>query len=369
MTRRVTLAVLLLLLAGCSFDNAPQAARLPTVAQPVSAKASTVQNVSLLSAAPAGSSAGGLLSPPQTTCPIPAGWLPYQMQVNETIYSVAARANLSADGLLRTNCLPATATAGPGTWLYVPPQAVSTRPQTSLPLGIGAFVADPLVVPAGGVVRLAWQAVGPAVRVRVGWVYQDQFVQEADNLPQVGVWQFQVPADGREAMTFAVRASDGLHEVAAQTTVQVRCPEGWFFNPQPSGCPLPSLVTTFYEQPFERGTIVYIPALGVHYALVTGQPARQIASTFLPGMPLKDPARDAGVPAGLRQPTGAINYAWRSDKALQTALGYAVGEPHIYTGLFQRAVMASGEATTFSAASGQVYVIALDDTWSLVTSQ
>ena len=109
-------------------------------------------------------------------------------------------------------------------------------------------------------------------------------IQEADHLPQVGVWQLQVPADGRETITFTVRASDGLHEVAAQTTVQVRCPEGWFFNPQPSGCPLPSLVTTFYEQPFEHGTIVYIPALGVHYALVSGQPARQIASTFLPGM-------------------------------------------------------------------------------------
>jgi hypothetical protein len=368
MNKTANLALLLLLLAGCSLDGPQQASRLQTAAQPVAAKVASV-HTSLLAGVPAAARTSSLIAPPQSACPIPAGWLPYQMQINETVFSVAARANLSAAGLLETNCLSATAAAGPGTWLYVPPQAVSTRPQTSLPLGIGAFVADPLVVPAGGVVRLAWQAVGPAVRVRVGWVYQDQFIQEADNLPQVGVWQLQVPADGRETMTFAVRASDGLHEVAAQTTVQVRCPEGWFFNPQPPGCPLPSLVTTFDEQPFEHGTIVYIPALGVHYALVSGQPARQIASTFLPGMPLKDPALDAVVPAGLHQPTGAINYAWRSDAALQTALGYAPGEPYIYTGLFQRAVTAGGETVTFSAASGQVYVIALDGTWSLVTPQ
>jgi len=368
MIRTVTLTLLVLLLTGCSLDGPQQAARFPTVAQPVAAKVAPVVPASLLSGAPAANT-GPVLAPPQTTCPIPTGWLPYQMQINETVYSVAARANLSAAGLLETNCLSATAAVGSGTWLYVPPQAVSSRPQTSLPLGIGAFVADPLAVPAGGTVRLAWQAVGPAVRVRVGWVYQDQFIQEADNLPQVGLWQIQVPADGRETMTFAVRASDGLHEVAAQTTVQVRCPEGWFFNPQPSGCPLPSLVTTFYEQPFEHGTIVYIPALGIHYALVPGQPARQIANTFLPGMPLKDPALDTAVSAGLRQPTGAINYAWRSDEALRTALGYALGEPSIYTGLFQRAVTASGETIAFSAASGQVYTMTLDGAWSLITPQ
>jgi hypothetical protein len=369
MIRTVTVTLLVLLLTGCSLDSPKQAARFPTVAQPVSAKVAPVVPASLLSGAPVAANTGPVLAPPQTTCPIPTGWLPYQMQINETVYSVAVRANLSAAGLLEINCLSATAVVGSGTWLYVPPQAASSRPQTSLPLGIGAFVADPLVVPAGGTVRLAWQAVGPAVRVRVGWVYQDQFIQEADNLPQVGLWQIQVPADGRETMTFTVRASDGLHEVAAQTTVQIRCPEGWFYNPQPSGCPLPSLVTTFYGQLFEHGTIVYIPALGVHYALVPGQAARQIASTFLPGMPLNDPALDEAVPAGMRQPTGAINYAWRSDEALRTTLGYAVGEPSIYTGLFQRAVTASGETIAFSAASGQVYTLTLDGSWALVTPQ
>lgn len=356
-----------LALTACSPGN--NHAALPTVIRPASVQAAPPDQGQVFKAiALAQPQAEPLPSRLQTNCPFPAGWMPYQMQINETVYSVAARSSISAETLLKANCLNSLDGLGAGSWFYLPSQAASS-PQTLLPLGISAFLADPSAVSAGDAIQVVWQTTGPVVRVRLGWVYQGRFVEETANLPQNGVWQLQVPADGRDMITYMVRASDGVNEVAAQTTVRIRCPQAWFYSPAPSGCPFPPLLTNFQEQVFERGVIVYIPALCVHYLLVTGRAAQQIADGFVPGMPLKDPALDAAIPAGLRQPTGAIFYAWESDKVLQAALGYAVGEVRSYGGMHQRLITADGETLSFSAGSGQIYQIFPGGAWQVISPQ
>ncbi len=238
-----------------------------------------------------------------------------------------------------------------------------------LPLGISAFVVEPQTVDAGGAVNMAWQATGPAVQVRVGWVYGDQFIEEVRNLPATGTLRLHVPADGRSAITYMVRVSDGVQEVAAQLTVGVTCGEGWFFAPAPDACPLPALFTTFHTQRFERGVIVYVPGLRQHFVLLDGQPARVLGDTFVPGMPLRDPALDAALPAGLRQPSGPINHIWRGDQALQTALGYGVGDQRVYAGLLQRAVLPLGEVLAFNAPEGGVFVAQTGRVWQTLQTQ
>jgi hypothetical protein len=169
-------------------------------------------------------------------------------------------------------------------------------------------------------------------------------VQEVDNLPTIGTWALPVPADGREAITFMLRASDGLHEVAAQTTVQVRCPESWFFTPAPPGCPTPPLITTFREQQFERGTIVYAPALGVHYVMVAGQSALRVADSFVPGMPLSDPGVEQPSPRIL-QAGGPIDYA---GAVTTPCTPFSTDQRrNSLSGMLQRMVSAAGEAVYF----------------------
>jgi hypothetical protein len=364
--------VALIVLAGCGFGGARES--MPTTAQPQPDK--TAETLSDKAGGIAGGGSIQLVSDPlavrrRTACPIPAGWVLYQVAFNETIYSLAARGSASPDDLLRANCLPEAHALRAGAWIAVPPIAAATSPQTFLPLGVGAFVADPVIVPAGGMVTLAWQAQGPVVYVRIGWMYGDQFIEEVGGLPSSGAWILRVPDDGRELITYVVRVSDGISEVTAQTMVRVRCGEGWFFSPAPpeSGCPLPPLVTSFQEQAFERGTMVYIPALRVHYALVRGQAGYAMTDTFAPGMPLIDPALNSVIPAGLQQPRGAINLAWRTDKRLQAALGYAVGEARVYTGMHQRAVSAGGEVTYFSSSGGQVFQFADGKVWNVIAPQ
>ncbi len=361
---RITMAIALgaaLLLAGCAGMNAGKTSRL--AAQPVQAEADQAANYGPLRLA---SDVGQA----RVSCPVPAGWVAYHVALNETIYSIAVRAALAADDLLKANCFPAGYSLKAGAWLAVPFQAAAASPKTFLPLGVAAFGVDANTAPAGGTVTLAWQAQGPVVTVRLGWMYGNQFIDEAQGLPAAGAWSLRVPDDGRESITYVLRAGDGVEEVAAQTTVTIRCGEGWFFNPAPPGCPLPPLVTTFEEQTFERGIIVYIPALRVHYLFVQGYPAHLIADTFAPGMPLTDPALNAVIPAGLTQPHGAMNLAWRSDKRWQAALGYAVGAARTYTGIQQRTINAGGaEVIYFSTGGGAVYRFAEGQAWQIITAE
>lgn len=54
------------------------------------------------------------------SCPIPPGWIPIVVGVNDTLYSIAERYKTTADNLNTSNCLNNTLPAA-GSTLYVPP--------------------------------------------------------------------------------------------------------------------------------------------------------------------------------------------------------------------------------------------------------
>jgi len=308
----------------------------------------------------------GKYAPAATACNYPAGWYPYQVQPLDTLDNVAAYFNLSAVQLLSSNCLSAGNQLIPGAMVYVPALIKDSTAHTVLPLGISAFAVEPSVVKAGDKVRLTWQGQGPVASVRVGWLYQNQFIEEERNLPNIGVWEFEVPNDGRNSITFMLRVGDGQQEVAAETAIRIECSNGWFFAPAAAGCPSDPMMGTFIEQHFERGTIVHIPALGVSYLLINGYAPQRIADKFVPGMPLRDAAFQ--VPEGLLLPGGSLYYAWRNDTAWQL-LGYAIENEIKYTGMMQRTADNSGETLYLMASSGHVYQIKLGQSWGVIIPQ
>ncbi|MBI5929858.1 MAG: LysM peptidoglycan-binding domain-containing protein [Chloroflexi bacterium] len=364
------LMCLTLSLSACVLDDgAKPSAAAPTLPEEnISAKTGQTNNQQMQLAA---NSVDGPITNPQsqTVCTYPAGWQPYQVQINETIYSIAARGEVNADQILAANCFAPGTVLGVGRIIYVPSSVATTTPDTLLPLGISAIVVDPPTVTAGGKVNLTWQSQGPVVSVRVGWVYNGQFIEETRNLPKIGTWQFAIPDDGRQEMTLMVRVSDGTQEVAAQTLVKVACGQSWFFSPDPTGCPSPSLVTTFQEQTFEHGRIVYLPTLGVNYLLIDGQPSIKIGDSYLPGMPLKDAGLESAVPQGMQQPSGSFYYAWRVNEDIRNALGWAISNVVEYSGVLQRAIDTSGERVYFTAGSGGIYRTGGGQGWALLFLQ
>ncbi|MBZ0304481.1 MAG: hypothetical protein K8I82_00300 [Anaerolineae bacterium] len=350
---KLFLVLIIIFLAGCNMNNEVDSTSTP-VKEPTLAE-STVQNSKFIS--------GQQQDTVVSACVHPAGWTAYQLQINENLFTLGARYGISVEELMAGNCLVDVTQAATGSVVYVPLVPLVAAPQTILPLGISIFIVDPTVAPAGSTVTLVWQGQGAIMNVRVGWLYNGQFIEEASHLPAAGSIQLPVFNDGRDSMTFMVRVSDGVQEAAAQSVVKVQCSEGWFFAPEPMECPTAPLVTSFREQRFERGTIVYIPVLGTAYVMISGMEALRLPDEYIPGMPLFDGLYRA--PEGFQQSNGPIYYLWRKD-GIREALGYAIDREIEYTGMLQRTVTASGENLYFSASNGHVYQVSQDTAWGVV---
>jgi hypothetical protein len=351
--------VLVMVAAGCAIQRHSVQAGSSTANVSTPKTSAPVQNVLVSYSSPRSTMNLG-----QLTCVYPAGWQAYTVQDKETADTVAAAFGLSVDDLLLKNCLAYATEIIPGRVVYVPVIQQTVAFQTVLPLSVTAFGAEPAVVAPGETVRLWWQGQGPVKTVRLGVVYDGMFYEAANSLSASGYLDLTIPDDGRDAITFMVRVgAGGDREVAAQTSVQVICDEGWFFTPLPAGCPSAPLVTTFYEQHFERGTIVYIPALGKLYVMVTGQEAVVVDDEYVPGMPLHDPS--LAIPDGYYPTYGSIHYLWRHD-AVRNALGYALDQAREYPGIMQRTVSPSGEVIYMSASSGHIYRMGKGLVWGVI---
>jgi hypothetical protein len=285
-------------------------------------------------------------------CSYPAGWRAYRVTEVDTLDGLALRYGLSVEQLLQSNCLLSADQVLPGLVIYLPSVAPTVSVQTILPLGVSSLQVEPMVVNPGGRLVLSWAAQGPVQTVRLGALFNGQYFELAKDLPFQGAVELRAPDDGREAISYVVLVGDGYQEVAAQATVRILCRESWFFLPAPAGCPSSLLVTSFQAQSFERGVILYVPALGLHYVLVTGQEAVEVDDNYIPGMPDYDPGLIP--PPNTQQPRGAIFHLWHNE-SVRAALGYATGEAVTYLGMMQRSVSSGGEVSYLSASNGDVY--------------
>jgi len=309
------------------------------------------------------------LQAPQTvlvsapTCVYPAGWREYRPGAGETAEALSARYGIGLEQLLLGNCLSSAAEVVEGRQIYLPIYTYAAQVGTVLPLGISSFSVHPPLALPGGMVKLVWQAQGAASVARVGWLYAGGFIEEVGGLPPSGEIDLLVPDDGRNFMSFMVLVRDDLGaEVSALASVRVACKESWFFAPMPADCPSAPLVTTFHEQHFEQGTIVYVPALGLHYVLVAGQEAVTMQDEFVPGMPPRQ--AHLAIPDGYQAPSGAIFYIWQHEP-VRNALGQAISPLKKYPGMMQR----SGGLTYLSAGSGHVYRLGDGLVWGVVIPQ
>lgn len=107
------------------------------------------------------------------------------------------------------------------------------------------------------------------------------------------------------------------------------------------GCPVGgAVVSTIVTQPFERGDLYWRDVRQI-YALADSGQFWQIADNWQEGM--EDPS--LGPPAGLIQPVRGFGLAWRSNPAVQEALGWGTQPESPYSGQwqdFERGAMLTG---------------------------
>ena len=82
------------------------------------------------------------LPPPPTSCPPPAGWLPYVVSAGETVDGLAAAYRISSAELIQANCL-LSSDLYPGVVLYLPPVPTPTRIPCGPPQNWIIYIVQP----------------------------------------------------------------------------------------------------------------------------------------------------------------------------------------------------------------------------------
>ena len=114
-------------------------------------------------------------------------------------------------------------------------------------------VADP-----GQTIQLEWASSG-GVEADLTRLQRGGPIAEFWDVEPTGTFSYTISTFEREFVTFqlAVIGAEG-HIASAGLTISLTCPDSWFFEPAPEGCPGDAaLFSLGAEQPFERGSMVW----------------------------------------------------------------------------------------------------------------
>jgi hypothetical protein len=195
-------------------------------------------------------------------------------------------------------------------------------------------LADP-----GETITLTWHWSGGEKATIYHLLPTGQLSLPSWDVEPIGLLQYTVSPERRNHDMFALFVYDDEGVLAQDTlSIQLRCPDNWFFSPAPDICPAdPALVSPGAEQRFEKGIMLWVGAEARIYVLFDdGQQRGWTAHTdeWEEGKPTFDPELEA--PSGLQQPVRGFGLVWREETGVRDRLGWAVEEERGYETAVQR---------------------------------
>ncbi len=175
-----------------------------------------------------------------------------------------------------------------------------------------------------------------------------------------GAMTYTIALSVRNQSRFMLTAVNGdAVMVYADVTVELTCPDGWFFAPSPDICPTaPALISNAAHQPFEQGYMLWVEETDLIYVLYgdSQQPQWQVfVNEWEEGDPIDDPGLEP--PAGLYQPQRGFGLVWRERPQVRDRLGWALQPEEGYETAVQ--------ATSYPVYN-DLYLLAVDnEVWRL----
>jgi hypothetical protein len=245
----------------------------------------------------------------------------------------------------QTALIPATATGGPSPTPLLglaptrPRYTLTPTQQAIVPgtLRIEYFTTDATAVKPGDTVTLFWliKGIDSAIIYRVD---AEGKRNESWNLARNrGSLQVRVRPDEQDVARFVLVVGDAANEINQSLSIPLSCVGGWFFEPQPVGCPTsPAVSTRMVQQPFEHGLMFWTESQKRIYVLFNDKHTWAFyEDRFQDGQPESDPAFQPPS-AGLAQPIRGFGLIWRANpKEVKARLGWATAPESAYDGQFQ----------------------------------
>ncbi len=154
-----------------------------------------------------------------------------------------------------------------------------------------------------------------------------------------GDMTYTIPTTWRNFEHFGLYARDAAGLAAwAYLNIPLTCPDTWFFEPAPEGCPAaPALYSAGAAQPFEHGVMLWVQEEDRIYVLWEAVGVlrwRAYTDEWDEGEPESDPTLIP--PAGMYQPLRGFGLVWRQNVDVRAALGWATAGETGYGSAVQR---------------------------------
>ena len=213
-------------------------------------------------------------------------------------------------------------------------------------------IADP-----GETVVMEWASSGGVeadlARIERGGPYLEFWDVEL-----TGTFTYTIPTHEREFVQFQLAVIDAEGDIAyAGLNIPLTCPDTWFFEPAPEGCPGDAaLFSRGAEQPFEHGAMVWVEGRDGIYVLcdddVHSPRWTFYEDTWEEGEPLCD---TPPVPPGFFVPERGFGKLWCEEHDVSERLGWATAQEVGYDGALQRDSAPKYTTLYLRAADGNVY--------------
>jgi hypothetical protein len=229
---------------------------------------------------------------------------------------------------------------------------IIARPQIPV---IKLFQVQPAAADPGQTVTLSWE-VEHADEVTLIRFWDFRPAQWWTDLPLVGSQEYTVPDWERNPVYFTLDAYDAASgvRVNAGVSIQVICPDTWFFNPAPSGCPTAPIYSAAAEQSFEGGYMIWLGVENRIIVLFTDNSNPKMANytDSWAGEPI---CNLGPPPTGKLHPERGFGKIWCDFPAVRDRLGWATEPETGYETILQRTTMVKYNRTYLLAADDNVW--------------
>lgn len=254
----------------------------------------------------------------------------------------------------------ATATPQPA-----PPAAPTATGEASVDPIIHYFYANVEEADPGDAITLEWESTGAANAILYHLMASGQFGQHWE-VDTTGTFAYEIHPDARNYTRFYLYVWDEAERSADATlTIELRCPDSWFFSPAPDECPSAAIFSDAVEQHFERGVMIWVKDRWAEWTEEEGwiivlygdeqfSPKWQ---TFTDDWKEGDPDNDPTLkpPSGRYQPVRGFGLVWRQQPEVRYRLGWAIDQETSFSTAVQRTTRYKYNETYLRALDGNVW--------------
>jgi hypothetical protein len=255
-----------------------------------------------------------------------------------------------------------TATQEAVTNTPVPPTlTVSPKPGNAETLPhIIIFKADVQEADPGDTIVLSWQTSGATGVILYLLPPSHHLPQSGWDGPPSGNITITIPSESRNYSEFLLYAHNTTKQSTSKgLTVYLRCPDSWFFAPEPDICPTAPLYSFAAVQHFQHGVMLWIEDQDRIIVLYDDNYASPKYSNFQDEWDEGEPDRDPSIvpPEGLHQPIRGFGLVWRTYPEVRDRLGWAIAGEVGYNTIIQQTTRYKYNETYIRAADGNVWYL------------